>query len=276
MSINPLQKYFRQPKLFVSLPSKGLYYGQGDIQGDSNNVPVFAMTGMDEILMKTPDALFNGESTIKVIQSCCPYITNAKAIPSLDIDTLLVAIRLATYGDQLSVSHVCKACGTENDFDIDLKTVIDHYANINFDSKVEHLDLIINLKPLSYQQLTDFNVENFKLERMLVQLTGTELAEEEKTKYVEQIYEKMSEIQLKVLIESIESIRTPEAEIADKDQIIEFLKNIDSVFYNAIKTKLEKNKELWSMPAQKVQCASCEADDSVTVVLDQSNFFVSS
>jgi hypothetical protein len=276
MSINPLQKYFRQPKLFVSLPSKGLYYGPGDIQGDSNNVPVFAMTGMDEILMKTPDALFNGESTIKVIQSCCPYITNAKAIPSLDIDTLLVAIRLATYGDQLSVSHICKACGTENDFDIDLKTVIDHYANINFDSKVDHLDLIINLKPLSYQQLTDFNVENFKLERMLAQLTGTELAEEEKTKYVEQIYEKMSEIQLKVLIESIESIRTPEVEIIDREQIIEFLKNIDSVFYNAIKTKLEKNKESWSMPAQKVKCASCEAEDSVTVVLDQSNFFVSS
>jgi hypothetical protein len=276
MSINPLQKYFRQPKLFVSLPSKGLYYGPGDIQGDSNNVPVFAMTGMDEILMKTPDALFNGESTIKVIQSCCPYIVNAKAIPSLDIDTLLVAIRLATYGDQLAVNHVCKACGTENDFDIDLKTVIDHYANINFDSKVDHLDLIINLKPLSYQQLTDFNVENFKLERMLAQLTGTELAEEEKTKYIEQIYEKMADIQLKVLIESIESIRTPEVEIVDNGQIIEFLKNIDSVFYNAIKTKLEKNKELWSMPAQKVKCASCEAEDSVTVVLDQSNFFVSS
>ena len=276
MSINPLQKYFRQPKLFVSLPSKGLYYGPGDIQGDSNNVPVFAMTGMDEILMKTPDALFNGESTVKVIQSCCPYITNAKAIPSLDIDTLLVAIRLATYGDQLSVSHVCKACGTENDFDIDLKTVIDHYANINFDSKVDHLDLIINLKPLSYQQLTDFNVENFKLERMLAQLTGTELAEEEKTKFIEQIYEKMADIQLKVIIESIESIRTPEVEIADTMQIIEFLKNIDSIFYNAIKTKLETNKELWSMPAQKVKCASCEAEDSVTVVLDQSNFFVSS
>jgi hypothetical protein len=276
MSINPLQKYFRQPKLFVSLPSKGLYYGPGDIQGDSNNVPVFAMTGMDEILMKTPDALFNGESTVKVIQSCCPYIVNAKAIPSLDIDTLLVAIRLATYGDQLGVNHTCRACGTENDFDVDLKTVIDHYANINFDGKLEHLDLIINLKPLSYQQLTDFNVENFKLERMLAQLTGTELAEEEKTKYIEQIYEKMADIQLKVLIESIESIRTPEVEIVDNGQIIEFLKNIDSTFYNAIKTKLEKNKELWSMPAQKVKCASCEAEDSVTVVLDQSNFFVSS
>ena len=86
----------------------------------------------------------------------------------------------------------------------------------------------------------------------------------------------MSEIQLKVLIESIESIRTPEVEIIDREQIIEFLKNIDSVFYNAIKTKLEKNKESWSMPAQKVKCASCEAEDSVTVVLDQSNFFVSS
>ena len=71
---NPLQQYFRQPKIFISLPSKGLYYGAGSFQGDYNSVPIMAMTGMDEILMKTPDALFNGEATFKVIESCCPFI----------------------------------------------------------------------------------------------------------------------------------------------------------------------------------------------------------
>ena len=75
---NPLQKYFRQPKIFIKLPSKGLYYDREVLNGDHNNVPIFAMTGMDEIIYKTPDALYSGEATIKVIESCCPYITNAQ------------------------------------------------------------------------------------------------------------------------------------------------------------------------------------------------------
>jgi len=63
MSQNPLQKYFRQPKLSVSLPSKGRFAPPDVITGDPNNLSVFAMTGMDEIVLKTPDSLFTGESS---------------------------------------------------------------------------------------------------------------------------------------------------------------------------------------------------------------------
>ena len=77
---NPLQQFFRQPKIYISLPSKGVYYPPGVFQGDYSNVPIMSMTGMDEIIMKTPDALFNGEAAYKVIESCCPFIKNAKLI----------------------------------------------------------------------------------------------------------------------------------------------------------------------------------------------------
>lgn len=91
---NPLQKYYRQPKLFLSLPSKGLYYEQGNLKGDYTNMPIFGMTGMDEIIFKTPDALFNGEASSKVIESCCPYISDARTMPSIDVDAVLVAIQI--------------------------------------------------------------------------------------------------------------------------------------------------------------------------------------
>ena len=51
MATNPLQKYFRQPKIFIKLPSAGVYCQPGNIQGDSNHMPVYGMTGMDEIIM---------------------------------------------------------------------------------------------------------------------------------------------------------------------------------------------------------------------------------
>ena len=72
MSQNPLQQYFRQPKIYVKLPSQGMYSKPGAIAGDINGLPVYGMTGMDEIIMKTPDSLLSGESIAQVIKSCCP------------------------------------------------------------------------------------------------------------------------------------------------------------------------------------------------------------
>ena len=42
---NPLQKYFRQPKIYLSLPSKGHWYPEGAIEMTENGeLPVYAMT----------------------------------------------------------------------------------------------------------------------------------------------------------------------------------------------------------------------------------------
>lgn len=104
MSQNPLARHFRQPKLFITLPSGGNYYPQGTLEPTENmQFPVFAMTAKDEIMFKTPDALLNGQSTVSVIQSCMPNIKNAWMVPSIDIDAILVAIRIATYGDKMDL-----------------------------------------------------------------------------------------------------------------------------------------------------------------------------
>ena len=65
---NPLTKYFRQPKIYLRLPSKGRYYPAGSLDmPDSGELPVYAMTAKDELMFKTPDALLNGESVVEVI-----------------------------------------------------------------------------------------------------------------------------------------------------------------------------------------------------------------
>lgn len=273
MTTNPLQKYFRQPKLFISLPSKGTFYPDGVLQGDPNNTPIFAMTGMDEILMKTPDALFNGESTVKVIESCCPYIKDAKQIPSLDIDALLVAIRIATFGDKMSVNHVCPNCGADNDFEIDLTTIVDHYNNARYDSTVEVGGLLINLRPLTYNELTVLSLENFQLQKMLAQIDSSGIEEDEKTKLMDQIYDGIAETQAKVMKLSIDSIKTDEVLVTDREHINEWIRNSNIEDYKIIKSKLEANKSIWDMPKQTVKCGDCGTDDVISVTMDQSSFF---
>jgi hypothetical protein len=99
---NPLASFFRQPKIYVSLPSKGEFYPQGSLVKTPNNeYPVFAMTARDELLFKTPDALMNGIATREVITSCIPNILDPWQIPSLDVDAVLSAIRIATYGEEM-------------------------------------------------------------------------------------------------------------------------------------------------------------------------------
>ena len=49
------------------------------------------------------DALLNGQSVVDVVQSCVPSIKNAWAVPTIDMDALLVAIRMATFGEKLEV-----------------------------------------------------------------------------------------------------------------------------------------------------------------------------
>jgi len=271
MSTNPLQKYFRQPKLFISLPSKGVYYAPGSLTGDTANMPILAMTGMDELTMKTPDALFNGEATVKVIESCCPYIKDAKAVPSLDIDTLLVAIRIATFGEKMGIDHVCKNCGAENQFDIDLNSVMEHYQNKSFDNKLVISDISIIFKPLSYIEMSEFNIENFKLQKMLSQLV--EIDETERQRHLDAIYAKLGDIQVDFFLKSIEAVNTLDAVVTEKEFIREWLLNSPREYYSTIKDKLESNKDQWSMPKQNIKCQSCETEDTIEITMDQSNFF---
>ena len=78
---NPLSKYFRQSKLYISLPSQGKHYPAGAIDfPESGEVEVYSMTAKDELLFKTPDALLNGQATVDVIQSCIPAIKDVQAI----------------------------------------------------------------------------------------------------------------------------------------------------------------------------------------------------
>jgi len=269
---NPLIKFFRQPKIFINLPSRGLYYERGALIGNYEQVPIFAMTGMDEIISKTPDALFSGEATARIIESCCPTIKNAKLMPSIDLDTLMVAIRIATYGPKMTFSHTCKNCQTENEYESDLTTIIDHFQTLKFINTVEVSgELTIKIRPLQYEEMNHFAIENFKLQRMLYQTT--ELSDTEKQKTIDKIYQDLSDLQLQLFLTSIESIQVPESMVTQKPFIEEYLRNCEKKIYNTIKIKLEHNKEIWSIPKQNIKCSNCGTEDKLQITLDQSNFF---
>lgn len=273
LSANPLQKYYRQPKLYISLPSKGMYYPPGSLKSDPNNIPVYAMTGFDEIMLKTPDALFNGEATIKVIESCCPAIASAKLIPSIDIDTILIAIRSATYGNELPITHVCSNCNNEEEYDINLSNLIQYFTSQQFSANIQINDEIsIIMQPVPYSISNALNMQQYKLQKTLANIAAIEDTEEQNTQ-LEAVYSSFSDLQISTLLANIESVVTPDGTVSDKEFIEEWLRNSDKDAYSLIRKKLESNVDVWTIPKQQVECSECHHCDDLAVTLDQSSFF---
>lgn len=272
MPQNPLQQYFRQPKIYLKLPSQGVYNKPGSIQGDATNMPVYGMTGMDEIILKTPDALLTGESTVKVIESCCPNIKDAWDVSILDVSAIFAAIRIATFGNAMPVSNTCDNCGEENDYDLDLSRIIDHFTNFNYNNKVVLKDMVITTQPLTYKQSTEFNLKNFRLQQRVKQ-TETIEGEEAQQLAINTLFQELSHIQAELYKACIESIEVGTQVVSEQVFIHEFIDNCEKQVFDKIKEHIELNREQWKSPTFPAECSSCQHKVNLFLELDQSNFF---
>ena len=107
---NPLQKYYRQPAIYIKLPSAGRYYDANTYTPtETGEIPVLPMTAKDELSFKTPDALINGQATVDVIKSCVPNLLDPWKMVNYDTDTILLAIRIATYGETMDISYAVRS-----------------------------------------------------------------------------------------------------------------------------------------------------------------------
>jgi hypothetical protein len=272
MANNPLQKYFRQPKIYVNLPSQGIYYAPGVINGDPTRLPIFGMTGMDEIMFKTPDALLAGESTASVISSCCPSITDPWQVSLVDLDLLLSAIRIATFGNELSVNHACTKCNAAQEYDLDLTRFIEHYSTCQYDNRVVLDDLSVIIRPLNYKQSTEFSIRNFGIQQKLYQINNLTDTEAQQLANKE-LFEELTILRNEIFVAGIESIDTGSVVVTEREFIREWVENVDLEMVDRVRDHVEKNRQAWIPPAQTVKCSECGNEDQVRIELDQSNFF---
>jgi hypothetical protein len=273
MATNPLQKYFRQPKVFIRLPSGGIYSKPGTIQGDVSHMPVFGMTGMDEIVLKTPDALLTGESTAHVIGSCCPNIKEPWEISVIDVMLILSAIRISTFGPTMSVSHKCDQCESENEYDLDLNKIIEHYMSCHFENTVVDGEIKIKIQPLTYRQSTEIGLKNFKLQQRLAQIDLIENSEERQAQLIP-LFKELGQVQNEIYKYMVDSIDVGTQVVTDKAFIYEWLENCDAEVFERIKSLTQQNNDAWAIPKFPVKCDNCGAETNLTVQLDESNFFV--
>jgi len=270
-----LRKYRRQPKLQIDLPSRGEYYPPGALlDGQYSDISVFSMTPNDEIAFKTPDALINGEATVATIKSCVPGIQDPWSIPTIDIDTVLVGIRIASYGGSMTVNKVCGDCGTENQYEIPLSSYLDSYSTKSFVNRLPVDDFIFHLRPLNYREFTNNQKRLLGIRRSLnTIITNKDLSEEEKGKAMEPLYVELARTQLDSIYATMVGIEVEGEVEKDKNEIADFFENNDNKYIAEVKNAIEKNFKTWSAPTHTVQCTNCNKEDEMQVTLDTSDFF---
>lgn len=271
---NPLQQYFRQPAIHIKLPSGGDFYPQGSIDmPPTGEIPVYPMTAIDEITYRTPDALFNGSATTSVIQSCIPNIKNPWLLPATDVDTILVSIRIASYGHKMELESKCPHCGNEATYSVDLRTVLDKIQSPDYTKIIKFRDMEIYFKPMTYQNLNDNNQKQFAEQRKLQSLDLTEGNEDVKIHALTQALKQITEVTVEALSQSIAAIKTPNALVNEPAYLVDFLKNCDRSLFNQIKDHIVAEKSKAEIQPMNMTCHECSNDYQQMLTLDMSNFF---
>jgi len=271
---NPLAGYFRQPAIYINLPSEGKWYPEGALEPSANGeFPVYPMTAIDEITYRTPDALYNGQAFVDVVKSCVPNIKDAWQVPSCDVDTLLVAIRIATYGHEMEINSQCPKCQADEPRTLDLRQVMDRLQSPSYDEPITKGDLKIYLHPLTYQQLNKNNAIQFEEQKIIQLLPDSEMDEREKITRMTEATNKITSMTISALADSIVSIVTPDSTVSEKEYILDFLKNTDRGMFDIIRSKIVEQKSVSEVQPVEIECRSCQHRYQQGFTLDMTNFF---
>jgi len=279
---NPLNKYFRQTSIYVSLPSGTNYPPEVVTPSKTGELGIMPMTAKDEIRFKTPDALMNGQGVVDVIESCVPEIKDAWQIKSYDLDTILIAIRIATYGETMEINFNVPGANENVSHTINLPSILDQIKNTKVDTEFKLKDgLKIKMRPLTYQDMTSTSLQTFQQQKMYSAIQDSELPDEDKATRFNDAFKKLTELNSSILLKNIASVvMTDNTEIIDPAHIKEFVENANAVLVKEIEDKVTDLRGQGAVKPLKLKASEeqikkgAPASYEVPVTFDTANFFV--
>tara|TARA_B110000858_G_scaffold40983_1_gene46726 strand:+ start:1136 stop:1990 length:855 start_codon:yes stop_codon:yes gene_type:complete len=279
---NPLNKYFRQAAIYVSLPSGTNYPPEVVSTPQTGELGIMPMTAKDEIRFKTPDALMNGQGVVDVIQSCVPDINDAWQIKSYDLDTILIAIRIATYGETMEINFNVPGANENVSHTINLPSILDQIKNTKVDTEFTLKDgLKIKMRPLTYKDMTSTSLQTFQQQKMYSAVQDSELPDEDKAKRFNDAFKQLTELNASILLKNISAVvMTDGTEITDHAHIKEFVENANAVLVKEIEDKVADLRGQGAVKPLKLKASEeqikkgAPATYEVPVTFDTANFFV--
>jgi hypothetical protein len=271
---NPLAQYFRRPSIYLKLPSGGKFYAPGVIDfPPTGELPVYPMTSIDEITIRTPDAMFNGQALVDVIKSCIPAIKDPWKINSIDMEAIVIAIRAASLDGTIDINSTCPECKNESQYTIDLLAMLSDQHDIDYSRGLKIGDLELHFRPLTYVETNQNSISQFEVQRAMASLDEFE-ENDEKRGYVIDALKRMNDLMNRLICQTIDYVKTPEVEVRDRDHIAEFFNNCDAKTSEAIRNFSLELRQQNEIKPFKLKCQNCQEDFDQKLQLNFVDFFV--
>jgi len=268
--INPLTSFFRKKKLSLFLPSKGQWYPENSLSLDKDgSLSVFAMTADADIKFRAGDISLSGKSTYDLIKECLPGILNPENIPNIDVDTILLAIRLASYGDDFELNVSVPNTKLVRTLKISLTTFLcellsrkDKWDDSIIIESEDGQKISLTIYPISLKYLFNISKDISQQKKALTKnFDSNENIKDEKL-FTDSINQ-LSNTAINLVCDSIKTLElidsnnntivsltssTPQ----DEKQINQIIRGMDIEFFNAIRDHLEaqRKKYAFSIPLQ--------------------------
>lgn len=250
----------RLPGETFQLPSQGLFYKDGELDDSVVNgeVHVYPMTGLDEIIFRSPDKLLSGQAINEVFARCIPQIKKCNRLLSKDVDFLLMALRMVTYGPEVEIifTHTCENAKQHHYMVpirpllaatkmIDPTTISDQY-NITIQSG-QH----VCLRPSLFENTI-----------MLYQSTLNAASDSE----MQEMHQRL----LDVLIGMIVSVD----DVADSKLIGEWVRNLPANWLRDLSLRAKSSADWGVEQIAQIKCRDCGTELPIEVPINPINFFM--
>ena len=275
---NPLVQFYRTATTSVKLPSRGRYYEDGVLKlNDENEISIFPMTAQDEIMLQNPDALLSGEAVTTVIKSCVPDVQNPKKLLSCDIDVLMIAVRVASYGDDASMDSKCPKCDESNTFTLSLDTLLNHTETLedSYEVVLEN-NLTIYLIPGKFENLVRQQKAAFQNTKLENAITNPDLSDDQRLKILSQVFEQVSKFNYELVLEAVSKVVFTNdeglQEITNRKHIGEWLKNVEKSTIDMIHEKIAEINKVGIQKVLSATCTACEHTWEASIEFNPVNF----
>ena len=278
MSENPLKHLYRSKTVYVQLPSKGKFYKKPPKFSVDGEIGVMPMTTNDELKLKSPDALFNGEAMFDMLQSCVPDIENPREIPACDLDVLVFAIRIATSGDEMEISSECPHCEKTHEYEVNLTRFMASAKEMDLDPTVQiDENTTVHVRPYSLESRMKTQIQQFHAYRMESMLNGGDISQDRKVELFNDALAAASSISVELVAANITQVQLKSGEdvtnVEEYDHIYQWVMNMDSNTYKKIIGHIRKLSDANIEKEVVLNCAGCNKEYRSDIDLDPTNFF---
>lgn len=277
---NPLAQYTRRTARYVKLPSGGQFYTKGIELTDNGELAVYPMTAKDELLLKSPDALLNGEAVKTVLRNCVPGITDPGEIPTIDLELILVAIRMSTYGDEMEL-EVTHQCSPEKEHTskatINLGNLLDSASYYSGEPMIIRMPngLLAEVRPYTMSDRNKISMATWEQMNHMNQVDNDKTADAtKKLKEASAGVNKLITLTLDIVCNSVIKVVTPDGtEVTDPKFIKDWVNNLEKSDFDVIDKGIKSIMDMGVAKEMHLKCENCGSEFTSAINFNPSDFF---